>query len=47
MVQYKHTEHKQARRNERPLSVFVRGERTVGKRESECLWIDRDKEKET
>lgn len=33
MVQYKHTEHKQARRNERPLSAFVRGKRTLRKRE--------------
>lgn len=46
MVQYKHTEHKQARRNERPLSAFVRGgERTLRKRESERLWMERDKEK--
>lgn len=45
MVQYKHTEHKQARRNERPLSAFVRGKRTLGKRESERLWVERDRER--
>lgn len=33
MVQYKHTEDKQARRNERPLSGFVRGERILRKKE--------------
>lgn len=55
MVQYKHThththmEHKQARRNERPLSGFVgrRGGGTLRKRESECLRIERDKARET
>lgn len=35
MVQYKHTEDKQARRNERPLSGFVRGERILRKKEGE------------
>lgn len=42
MVQYKHTEHKQARRNERPLSAFVRGKRTLGER----ALMDRQRQRE-
>lgn len=47
MVQYKHTEDKQARRNERPLSGFVRGERILRKKEkNERLWIERESDRE-
>lgn len=45
MVQYKHTEHRQARRNERPLSAFVRGKRTL--RTKESALTERKKERET
>lgn len=41
MVQYKHTEDKQAWRNERPLSAFVRGERIVRKKGEERALMDR------
>jgi len=51
LVQYKHTEHRQARRNERPLSAFVRGKRTLRTRESALTerkrQRERDREKET
>lgn len=47
MVQYKHTEDKQARRNERPLSGFVRGERILRKKEkNKRLWIERESDRE-
>ena len=45
MVQYKHTEHKQARRNERPLYAIFKGKGTLRKRESKRLWIKRDRER--
>jgi len=40
-----HTEHKQARRNERPLSGFVRGERDT-EEEGERALVDRERETE-
>lgn len=39
LVQYKQSEHRQPRRNERPLCGFVRGKRTLGSRDH---WVPTD-----